>query len=148
MNVICINDKEWQEKVADSHNWAVYRRKRYQVKIQKAIPDKEYNVPGKKGVVYNCLEDSEEPVEKADYVMTGLVGEMWPIAEKYLSGYEAQPSDIEEEPKEFYTRISDRRYFAIHIPAHIPFSVNDEMYGVLKGNSNTDRVCIVSDFKQ
>ena len=64
------------------------RKKEYEVTLQKADVNKVYNIADKPGYVYNFLEDAEISVEGMEYVVTGLLGEMWPIPESRVSTYE------------------------------------------------------------
>lgn len=134
MNKIWIEDPQWEEKAADSHHWRVYQRKRYPVKIQTADRNRIYNVPDSPGIVYNFLEDSYESLEHADYVITGLLGEMWPVTKKNIQGYEASEEEITDIPETFFSKASDARYYALQIPDNISFTVQTEKYGDLKGN--------------
>ncbi|HOO06784.1 MAG TPA: hypothetical protein PLH83_09915 [Ruminococcus sp.] len=54
--------------------WSLFRNRSYTAKIQRSDPQREYNVPGKKGVVYNYLEDSYEPVSEGGFIVTGALG--------------------------------------------------------------------------
>lgn len=140
MNRIIFEEPYWNRFVSDTGNWQEFQRKPYQVKIEKAFPDKIYNVPEKPGVVYNILEDCEESILKADYVVTGLMGEMWLISCKDLCGYEVNEVEIEVTPKLVYTKSGDRTYYGVRIPLDTAFSVETLKYGKLKGNANQDRV--------
>lgn len=121
--------------VDDISMWKKYKRCSYTVMIQKASSDIEYNVKGKKGVVYNKLEMAEESVEGFDYVVTGIVGEMWPITRDALIGYEIDDeSEIEDYPKPFMTKRADSEYYAIMIPGEIKFQVHLANGIVLNGN--------------
>lgn len=64
------------------------RKKEYEVTLQKADTYKVYNLANKPGYVYNFLEDAEISVEGMAYVVTGLLGEMWPIPESRVNTYE------------------------------------------------------------
>lgn len=135
MNKIWIENPYWKKRIADYDDWKVYRRKKYQVHIQKADRNRIYNVPECPGMVYNVMEDSHESLEHADYVVTGLLGEMWPITKKSLQGYEVSEEEITASPRVFYSKLSDIKYYAIQIPKDVLFMVSMEKYGVLKGNA-------------
>lgn len=139
MNRIFFEDGTWEKRVGKPENWGKFKRKSYQVKLQKAMSDRVYNVPGTPGVVYNFLEDCRETVADAGYIVTGLLGEMWPIGRESLAGYDAEEKDISEEPKSFWTKSGERVYFAIQIPLEVKFSV-ETSYGLLKGNYATDEI--------
>lgn len=136
MDSISINDEYWKNVIENKANWQKWRKRIYPVKIQKAIKDKIYNVPGKAGVTYNFLEACEQSLENAAYIVTGLAGEIWPITEKDLDSYDAKPEDIGIEPKEFYTRPNGKIYFGIQIPVQTLFSLETKYFGVLHGNAN------------
>ena len=139
-NRVIFENEDQSNLIADLKNWNMYRRKQYQVKIQKALPDKVYNVSGRPGVVYNILEDCEESVAAADYIVAGLLGEMWPISQKDLCGYDADVNEIDEIPKLFHTKPSDKTYYGILIPVTVPFSVETGKYGRLNGNAKPDEI--------
>lgn len=134
MESIKIDDELWSEKVTGVSNWSVWKRRAYPVKIEIAVADKVYNIPGKKGFIYNHLEKCEQSVDNADYVITGLLGEKWPIMAETLENYEAVPEEITTEPKEFYTKVNNKDYYAIQIPAEISFTVQTRHFGILNGN--------------
>lgn len=138
MDSIIVNEEHWKDALENNANWQKWRKRVYSVKIQKAIKDNIYNVPGKKGVTYNFLEDCEQSLENAEYIVTGLAGEIWPITEKDLASYDARPEDIDIEPKEFYTRPNGNEYYGIKIPVQTLFSVETKHFGVLYGNANAD----------
>lgn len=140
MDSIIISEQHWIDVVENKSNWQKWRKRIYSVKIQKAVKDKIYNVPGKKGVIYNFLEDCEQSLENAAYIVTGLAGEIWPITEKDLSSYDVNPEEIGIEPKEFYTRPNGKEYFGIQIPAEILFSVETKHFGVLHGNARVNEI--------
>lgn len=140
MNKIIFEEPYWNRFVADTGNWQAFQRKPYQVQIQKALPDKIYNVSEKPGVVYNILEDCEESIAEADYVVTGLMGEMWPISRKDLCGYEVDETAIDETPKPVYTKSGDRTYYGVKIPLEADFFVETSKYGKLRGNAKPDKI--------
>lgn len=140
MNKVIFEDEKWKAYVTDICNWKEIRKKRYQVKLQKALPDKEYNVPGRPGIVYNILENCEEIIAEGHYIVTGLLGKMWIISEEYLDGYEVEKEEIGEEPKVFYAKTSDKIYYGLHIPINVSFAVEIPEYGTLKGNSDLDSI--------
>ena len=139
MDTIIINEG-YKAILENKENWQKWRKRIYPVKIQKAVKDKIYNVPGKAGVTYNFLEDCEQSLENAAYIVTGLAGEIWPITEKDLASYEVNPEDIGIEPKEFYTKPNGKEYFGIKIPADVTFSVETKHFGVLNGNANGHKI--------
>lgn len=119
-----------------TEKWELFTNKSYTARIQKANVNREYNVPGKKGVVYNILEDSYEPVNDGNYIVTGAAGEMWPIGEGALKKYAIRLEEITEEPQEAATIEMDTVYAGIRIPADVPFTLETD-YGekaLLKGN--------------
>lgn len=71
--------------LADASAWRFFRNRSYRAQIEKANCEKIYNVPGKKGVVYNIFEDAYETVVSDGYVVTGVCGEQWPIGKKRSS---------------------------------------------------------------
>lgn len=119
-----------------SETWKVYYRNIYDVKIEKAFSDKIYNVLGRAGIVYNFLEDSYESVKGADYVVTGILGEMWPITKESLCGYDIRADEITDKPITVKTKKRDTQYFAIRVPKECKFIVVLEQMGELKGNQN------------
>lgn len=119
-----------------STRWKFYTNRSYRAKIQIADSQRLYNVADNPGVVYNCLEDAYENVANTGYVVTGIVGEMWPIGEKAINKYNVKPEDITSEPMEVDTVELDTLYAAIMIPADTQFTLEVD-YGekaVLKGN--------------
>lgn len=139
MNHIWI-EEEWQEKIAQQENWFACQRKKYAVSIQKAVRDKEYNVPGRPGYLYNCLEDSVESLESADYIVTGLLGEMWPITEKNLASYDVEGITLSEEPKQVFTKAATMIHYALQIPVEVPFAVEVSWCGKLNGNARAEEI--------
>lgn len=116
--------------------WELFTNKSYQAKIQKANPEKIYNVPDKKGVVYNCLEDSFEKVPDTGFIVTGAMGEMWCIPEKALTKYKINKDDITDEPQPVMTVETGAVLAGIQIPADTEFTLEVD-YGekaLLKGN--------------
>ena len=126
------NNIQW---IIESSDWSLYTNRSYRAKIQKADPNRIYNVPGQPGVVYNCLEDSYESVG-SQYVVTGVAGEMWPIGEGALRKYRITAEDITAEPTEVDTVELDTIYAAIRIPLETKFTLEVD-YGekaLLHGN--------------
>ena len=82
----------------NSTEWRFYTNKSYRAKIQTADSKQVYNVVGQPGIVYNCLEDAYEKVNDTGYVVTGIVGEMWPISEKAIQKYRVSPERITAKP--------------------------------------------------
>ena len=122
--------------ITTSGEWQFFVNKSYTAKIQKGHSDKVYNVPGKKGVVYNILEDSFEPVSDSCYIVTGAAGEQWPISAKALRKYNILPEEITDEPQTVDTIPTDAVFAGIKIPADIQFTLEVD-YGEcaeLKGN--------------
>ena len=116
--------------------WKFYTNRSYRAKIQIADSQQVYNVADKPGVVYNCLEDAYENVSDTGYVVTGIVGEMWPIGEKAVKKYNVNPANITAEPMEIDTVELDTVYAAIRIPTETQFTLEVD-YGekaVLRGN--------------
>lgn len=116
--------------------WKFYTNRSYRAKIQIADSQQVYNVADKPGVVYNCLEDAYENVSDTGYVVTGIVGEMWPIGEKSVKKYNVNPANITAEPMEIDTLELDTVYAAIRIPTETQFTLEVD-YGekaVLRGN--------------
>ena len=138
---------------AASGEWQLYVNKSYTAQIQKGRSDRVYNVPGKKGVVYNILEDSFEPVNDDCYIVTGAAGEKWPISAQALRKYDIRPEDITDEPQEVKTIPNKDAVLAgILIPADIQFTLQVD-YGEcaeLKGNrpgighADGDRVLVAA----
>lgn len=128
--------KNIQWITSDSKRWKFYTNRSYRAKIQIADSQQVYNVPGKPGVVYNYLEDAYEKVGDTGYVITGIAGEMWPIAEKAVKKYNVDPEVITSEPMEIDTFELDTVYAAIMIPIETQFTLEVD-YGekaVLRGN--------------
>ena len=119
----------------DGTKWNLFTNKSYQAQIQKASSDKVYNVPDKKGVVYNFLENTYEKVGDEGYIITGLLGEMWVIPPKSLKKYKIIEKDITNNPQPVMTVETDDVFAGIQI-------LNDEFtlevdYGekaILNGN--------------
>ena len=121
---------------SDPTLWKFYTNRSYRAKIQIADSQQIYNVIGKPGVVYNSLEDAYEKVGDVGYVVTGILGEMWPIGEKTVKKYNVDPDIITAEPMEVDTVELDTVYAAIMIPSGTQFTLETN-YGekaVLKGN--------------
>lgn len=117
--------------------WVICRVNTYTVQIQKADPDRVYNVPGQPGMVYNYLEDAYAKVNPAGYVITGVAGEMWPVGAWALHKYDIAPEQVTPEPQAVSTKPVDMLYAAVQIPAEIPFAVEAD-YGekvLLHGNA-------------
>ncbi len=122
--------------LSETTSWKLYRNKSYCAKIMKACSDKEYNVPGQKGVVYNFFEDAYEKVNPEGYIITGIAGEMWPIGKEALKKYDIAPERITTEPQSVIVTETDTVYAGIMIPLNKQFTL-ETYYGekaVLKGN--------------
>lgn len=122
--------------IDSSTKWKFYTNKSYRAKVQTANSKQVYNVAGQPGVVYNCLEDAYEKVSDTGYVVTGIVGEMWPISEKAVRKYQVNPECITAEPIEVDTVELDTVYAAVQIPNDMPFTLEVD-YGekaILQGN--------------
>lgn len=116
--------------------WGLFTNRSYMAQIQKADPERIYNIPDKKGFVYNQFEDSCEKVNSRNYIITGVAGEMWPINEKNLPKYKVNPEDITYEPQNVMTVETGAVLAGIQIPADIEFMLEVD-YGEkswLKGN--------------
>lgn len=125
---------QWIENSAEQ--WRLYTNKSYTARIQKADPNKVYNVPDHPGVVYNFFEDAYEKVCETGYVVTGAAGEMWPIGRGSLRKYDILPENITDEPQDVDTVELDTVYAAIRIPHDTEFSLEAD-YGekaLLRGN--------------
>ena len=109
-----------------------YRRRRYPVYIRRAVKGSIYNVSDTPDVVYNILEDSYETTADADYIVTGLLGEMWPIKKESLAGYDVSPEEIDDEPRQFFSKSSDIVFYAVQISGEFELELEDGI--VLKGN--------------
>lgn len=134
MNLVISNNIKWITDVPQK--WALFTNRSYNAMIQKSDPEKIYNVPEKKGVVYNFFEDAYEKVGSTGYVVTGVAGEMWPIGEKALKKYNIAPEAITSEPQTVTTVETDTVYAGIRIPLDTEFTLEVD-YGeksVLKGN--------------
>lgn len=121
--------------IMESHAWELVTNRSYRAKIQKADPNRIYNVPDQPGVVYNCLEDAYEKVG-THYVVTGAAGEMWPIGEGALRKYRVAPEQITQEPLAVDTVELGDVYAAIRIPLETKFTLEVD-YGekaLLHGN--------------
>ncbi|MCQ2407835.1 MAG: hypothetical protein MJ065_04825 [Oscillospiraceae bacterium] len=120
----------------NSTEWSFFTNRSYPAEIQLADPQQIYNVPGQPGVVYNILEDAYEKVGSTGYVVTGIAGEMWPIAPGAVVKYNIDPAKIGAKPLPVQTVELDTVYAAIVIPADTAFTleVNYGERAVLKGN--------------
>ncbi|MBQ8079866.1 MAG: hypothetical protein IJ236_07930 [Oscillospiraceae bacterium] len=119
-----------------NEGWALYTNRSYRARIQKADPDRIYNVPDTPGVVYNILDDSYEKVGSTGYVVTGAAGEMWPIGEGALRKYKVSPEEITSDPMPVDTVELDTVFAGIRIPVETTFTLEVD-YGekaLLKGN--------------
>lgn len=117
--------------------WKLYRNRSYLARIQTADPSRIYCDGGEPGIVYNCLEQSYERVAENGYIVTGLMGEMWPIGRKVLPKYDIDPNAITDEPTPVFTRETDTVYAGIRIPVGTRFTLETD-YGEkvwLKGNA-------------
>ncbi len=117
--------------------WGCFRNRPYRAMIQLAEPGRIYNVPGQPGVVYNTLEDSYAQVSPGGYIITGLLGEMWPIGPESLGKYDILPEQIQAEPQPVMTRPLPDLYAGILIPKETAFDVTahyGEKTTVLHGN--------------
>ena len=116
--------------------WKLYTNKSYPVKIQIADSQRIYNVPDNPGIVYNYLENAYEKVDNANYVITGMLGEMWPISKNSLMKYSINPEYITLEPISVNTMELSTVYAAIIIPSHLRFAleINYGEKSVLHGN--------------
>lgn len=127
---------EW---ILDNPDWKLVTNKSYQASIQKANPDKIYNVAGQTGVVYNFLEDTYEKINPNEngYIVTGIAGEMWPIPKKAaLQKYDITENAITDEPQPVMTKETGTVFTAVQIPANEEFTLEVD-YGqkaILKGN--------------
>ena len=115
------------------------KKKEYIVTLERANIAKEYNIKGKPGYVYNYLEDAEISVDGMAYVVTGTVGEMWPIPEKRADAYEI----IEELSQGIYkakTKKSEQLYEYKLIPVDEQMSLEIENGSVLHVNAKANSV--------
>lgn len=122
--------------MSNSTQWTLVRNKSYQAQIQKANPEKLYNVENQPGIVYNFLEDAYEKVTPNGFVIMGAAGEMWVIDVGALKKYQIAPESITEKPQTVNTIELDTVYAAIRIPADTEFTLEVD-YGekcVLNGN--------------
>ncbi len=120
-----------------SVQWKLYKNRSYRAQIQRADPQRIYNVPGMPGVVYNFLDDAYEKVAASGYVVTGVKGEMWPINKETVKKYRVDPDEITAEPTPVDTVELDTVYAGVMIPADTQFTL-EVVYGeraVLHGNS-------------
>lgn len=127
-NILYITDTTTQ--------WEFYKNKSYTALIQLADSEREYNVKGEKGVVYNVLENSYEKVNGAAAVVTGVSGEMWPIGQSALKKYKIAPENITPEPQKVDTVEVDTVFAGVRIPYNTEFTLEVD-YGekaVLQGN--------------
>lgn len=121
---------------AEPEEWELFRNRPYMAQIQKADPERIYNVPNQKGVVYNQFEDACEKVNSGNYIITGAAGEMWPISAKNLPKYKINPEDITFEPQSVMTVETGTVLAGIRIPLETEFMLQVD-YGEkswLKGN--------------
>ena len=120
----------------NTDDWLFFRNRSYTAKIQRADKEREYNVPGKKGIVYNFFEDAYEPVTEDGFVITGAAGEMWCVGRSALPKYLIAEKDITFEPQQVQTVETDMIYAGIRIPEDKAFTVETD-YGekvMLQGN--------------
>lgn len=116
--------------------WKLFTNRSYMARIQKADPERVYNVRNQKGVVYNQFEDAYEKVNGGNYIITGVAGEMWPISAKNLPKYKINPEDITSETQSVMTVETETVLAGIRIPVGIEFMLEVD-YGEkswLKGN--------------
>ena len=116
--------------------WNFYTNRSYRVLIRRADPQQIYNVPGKPGVMYNFMEDVYEKVMDNGYVVTGTMGEMWPIGADTIKKYNIEPSKVKSEPVLIDTVELYTVYAAVMIPYDTPFTLEVD-YGekaMLHGN--------------
>ena len=103
--------------------WRLYRNRCYSVLLQRADPERVYNVQGRPGIVYNYLEDAFEPVGEGQYIATGLLGEMWTLPAAALGKYRIDPMLLTDTPQKTETVETDTVYTGLRIPAQIPFTL-------------------------
>jgi hypothetical protein len=109
-----------------SVSWQLFTNRSYAAKIQKANPDRLYNTD-QPGIVYNILEDSYAPVGNG-YVVTGLLGEMWPIGERAVGKYEIAKENITDTPQTVMTKENGVVLAGVQIPKEMLFRVQTD-YG-------------------
>ena len=117
--------------------WGFFRSRPYRAAVQTADPQRIYNVPDSPGVVYNYLEDAYEQVSPGGYVITGILGEMWPIGAESISKYDISPQSVTAEPRTVMTRRMPDLYAGIMIPAQTVFTLTVQYGGssaLLRGN--------------
>ena len=123
-----------------SAEWKLYKNRSYRAGIQTADKDSIYNVPDRPGVVYNFLEESYENVAENGYVITGILGEMWPVGAATLKKYDVRPEDITDTTVYVNTVELDTVYAAVMIPKDVQFTLRTD-YGE-KALLNGNRPCI------
>jgi len=127
--------EEGKQRFLSPDNWNVYKKRKYQVLVQKGDPKRIYNVPGRPGIVYNYLEDSRETVSEDSYIITGLAGEMYPVSAENLVNYDVDPVKIEEKEQKVWTRPGIQYFEAVYIPAESGFEIEIPGMGILYGNN-------------
>lgn len=121
--------------IETSGEWKLFRNKSYRAMIQRGHTDQTYNAD-RPGVVYNCLEDSYEPVIEGCYIVTGAAGEMWPIPETALRKYDIEKEKITDQAQPVMTKPTDQIFCGIMIPKETAFTLEVD-YGeicLLNGN--------------
>ena len=110
------------------------KKKEYTVKLKPADINVEYNIPEKKGYVYNFLEDAEISVEGMKYIVTGIKGEQWPVPEAAASRYEII-EEVEDGVLIAKTKPDDTVYEYKLIPADTTIQITISNGSVLNVNS-------------
>lgn len=114
--------------------WVLCRNRSWRALVQRGDPEREYNVPGRPGEVYNFMEDSISFARPGGIVVTGLMGEMWAVNGESTAKYTDDPESLGDEPRPLMTRELAGTFAAIRIPAGTEFSVKTAWGGVLNGN--------------
>lgn len=119
--------------------WQMVHERAYEVDIQVADEKRNYNVEGKKGegVVFNKLIQKELPVAGYQYVVTGVLGEMYPIYKSELIDFEiGEGQKIGAKPRKFVKKANHIDYYAIQIPVQYKFQIKLASGKVLEGNTD------------
>ena len=122
--------------ISSKNIWFLYTNKSYRAIIQKADKNKVYNVAGKPGIVYNFFEDSYAKVTDYGFVVTGILGEMWPIDRSTINKFNVSIDQLSLEPVEVDTIETGTVFCGVQIPVETEFTLEAD-YGekvVLKGN--------------
>lgn len=123
--------------ITNQNIWKCAHKRVHEVTIQAANEKRNYNVEGKKGVVYNKLLQEELEVSGYQYVITGVAGEMYPIYKSELINFEVDDTQkIGVKPQRIFTKANHIDYYAIQIPVEYKFEIKLASGKILEGNTD------------